>query len=709
MNVDRASIPLHFKTLLEKLRLLLLQIRKGKEEALLSFPTVISFLSNHPEYHSVLKNLKEGDRILLLSLVAIEQVERVFPDTPKGEELENFFSQLRETEKFYASIGGLIGYYFEILSALVEEENAEKIEEEYFVPPMEDLSTRGAKVDEMVAKGIAHLDELAELYPVGGAADRLRFVKKEGERPLPAACLPLGGVSLLSGLIRDVQARESLYFNIYGKQVTIPIAMMTSDEKDNHQQVMAILEENHWFGRGKDHVMLFRQPLVPIVDQHGHFVFCEGRQLLCKPGGHGVIWKLAQESQVFDWLYQKGKKKLLVRQINNPIAGSDSTLLAFTGVGFARDAQFGFASCPALPGAAEGIDVLKLSKGDFGYRVTISNVEYCDVKKRDRIANVENLPANTNILFADIQGIEKAVRSCLLPGKLVNFKKSAYIDELGNQKELVIGRLETMMQNIADVFATEFKERPTEQELSTLPVFLTYNERCKTISTVKKAEKTKGDLETPSACFSDVLHNNCALLRDHCKIDLPNTENLSVESPPFLLFYHPALGPLYSIIGQKIQRGKWSQASEVQLEISTLFMHDVTVDGSLHIIATDPLGHVDSAGKQLYSDNGGKCFLENVTIANRGVDQEADNNYWQNQINHKEICTIFIEGNGEFYAKGVTLHGDIQITVPSGKRVTAVENHGNVTFVEQEIERPSWKWRYKNRENQIVLEKVELK
>ena len=38
--------------------------------------------------------------------------------------------------------------------------------------------------------------------------------------------------------------------------------------------------------------------------------------------GHGVLWRLAQRSEIFDWLYQRGCQKAIVRQINNCLAGS---------------------------------------------------------------------------------------------------------------------------------------------------------------------------------------------------------------------------------------------------------------------------------------------------------------------------------------------------------------------------------------------------
>lgn len=36
---------------------------------------------------------------------------------------------------------------------------------------------------------------------------------------------------------------------------------------------------------------------------------------VCKPGGHGVIWKLAYDKGIFQWFYDHGRKGATVRQV----------------------------------------------------------------------------------------------------------------------------------------------------------------------------------------------------------------------------------------------------------------------------------------------------------------------------------------------------------------------------------------------------------
>jgi len=63
---------------------------------------------------------------------------------------------------------------------------------------------------------------------------------------------------------------------------------------------------------------------------------------------------------VFDWLQQQGRLAALIRQISNPMAGVDTTLLALAGTGFSSRRAFGFMSCERVVGAAEGMNVLRV-------------------------------------------------------------------------------------------------------------------------------------------------------------------------------------------------------------------------------------------------------------------------------------------------------------------------------------------------------------
>lgn len=144
-------------------------------------------------------------------------------------------------------------------------------------------------------------------FSSAGAGDRLGLVCEETGEPLPAAMLPYCGRPLLEGLVRDLTAREYLYYRTFGKRCTTPVAIMTSDAKGNDRRVKELLATKNHFGRPKDSIRLFCQPLVPVLEAStGVWVLPEALAPSMKPGGHGAIWKLMHDNGIFSWLQGAG-------------------------------------------------------------------------------------------------------------------------------------------------------------------------------------------------------------------------------------------------------------------------------------------------------------------------------------------------------------------------------------------------------------------
>jgi len=659
--------------------------------------------------------------LVVKSLVAIGQHEELFcSGDERAEKLRGLIEELLPVEMFYKEMGGIVGYHWTMLSLLSQASGGgggESMVESRLVssPPGVDISSETAQVRQFILDGIIFLPSLAEIYPVGGAADRLRFCDPQCGQPLPAAKLYFCGKTLLEGLVCDLQAREYLYYKLFGEQTLTPIAMMTSVDKDNHSRIVDLCEEQHWFGRPKELFRFFCQPLVPTMDRRGEWCLSGPMKFLMKPGGHGVIWKVAKDEGVLDWLQDLGRTKMLVRQINNPIAAVDYGLLAFCGLGFCEDKTFGFASCPRQVRAAEGINVLFERVLEDRKEYCLTSIEYCDFSKfsiQDRAEHLgssySRFPSNTNILFADIASVKEAVQECPIPGMLVNLKPLSFVDAAGNPREQEVARLESTMQNIADCFQQEVAGHMPTQDVK-LQTYLTYNHRRKTISTAKKMLLPgAGLLETPEGCHYDLLVNAYDLLTNYCHFDVPqvpDAQGYIEQGPPFLFSYHPAIGPLFSIIGQKLRGGAFSERSEMRLEIAELEMVNLTLTGSLHVIAEQVMGESDAEGILRYSERSGKCRLIDVTVRNRGVDWSAQNSYWMDAIERLEVCEIHICGDGEFVATGVTLTGGISLRVETGTRVTAFEEAGQLKFKTEPLLDHSEGWIYHLAEDgSIVLE-----
>jgi UTP---glucose-1-phosphate uridylyltransferase len=702
---------------------------------------VSAFFADPSWLRTALSGLSLECEIVIKSLIAIGQHALFHLDDDAvhfSERMRHLLDVLIPVEEFYREMGGIVGYHYTMRSLMRFEAHCEQKDYAYDRPPGCDISVDTQAVREYILEGIRSLPCIAELYPVGGAADRLHLLDPDTHMALPAAKLRFCGKTLLEGLISDVQAREYLYYKLWGACITIPIAMMTSQEKDNHRQILAICQQNQWFGRPRSAFHFFCQPAVPLIDKAGRWCTSSDGKLLMKPGGHGVIWKMARDSGVFDAWKKKGIRKILIRQINNPIAGCDGGLLAFSGIGFLDNKAFGFASCPRQIEAAEGINVLLKRKMGTQYEYCLTNVEYCDFKKwgiEDKPVEEGScysfFPSNTNILFADIAAVEEAIVHCPIPGLIVNLKKMHLLypspmknregelihsktdssqDSKGEEREAA--RLESTMQNIADCLIDRYAEEkiPACADLhQSLQTFLTYNLRRKTISTTKKSfVQGQSLLETPEGCFYDMLQNAYELLKHYCSFDLPeldSCEDTILKGPAFIFLFHPALGPLYPIIGQKLRKGRLSQYSELQLDIAEIDCIGLHVDGSLKITAQDIMGNRTEEGLIQYNAQGGKCVLRRVQVINRGIDRQATSCYWKNEIARHELCEILIHGNGEFIAEDIILQGNWTIEVEKGFRVRAVNENGTVRFMKEKIDAPSWEWNYSISDGRIVLNK----
>ncbi|KAI0519281.1 hypothetical protein KFK09_006723 [Dendrobium nobile] len=663
-----------------------------------------------------------------------------------SEPLEKLLKTLNDVEEFYDCVGGIIGYQVVVLELLSPLKSKGKSNwfshmnlslcelQEFHVPFGANLLEDAEYASQAAFWGLEGLPELGEIYPLGGAGDRLGLVDPVTGECLPAAMLPYCGSTLLEGLIRDLQAREFLHFKIFGKQCTTPVAMMTSSVKNNHDHILALCEKHGWFGRGQQKFRLFEQPMVPVVaTEDGQWLINEPLSLVCKPGGHGAIWKLAYDKGIFQWFYSHGRKGATVRQVSNVVAATDVTLLALAGVGLRHEKKLGFASCQRNFGATEGINVLVEKQSEDGqWTYGLTCIEYTEFEKYDikelpiSLSSLQaEFPANTNVLYVDLRAAESIGASksrSSLPGLVLNMKKPVtYVDHLGIQHSVSGGRLECTMQNIADNFLNTYASRCNEGIQSLLDTFILYNERRRVTSSAKRKRKMvdKSLHQTPDGSFLDVIRNASDLL-SQCNIKIPEIADNSRylhSGPPFIILLHPALGPLWEVTRQKFFGGYISEGSELQVEVAEFSWIDVQLNGSFIIVAENVMGSTrNEHGEPIlhYGHRCGRCKLENVKILNRGVDWLCSKNvYWSLDIKRFEMLKVQLHGNAEFEATNVVLEGNHVFDVPDGYRMHVVSSDAGFEvkldpIKDEMMERGSWFWEYKMNGSHIQLQKIEL-
>lgn len=648
-------------------------------------------------------------KYIVKQLILLDQLSVVFPPkihTVPMKNIEKLLDELLEIDRFYHEIGGLVGYHLTILKFLEGPKKQEnEVKQKFFPPSFIDISKEDEHVRQMILWGIEHLPEISELYPLGGAADRLHLQDPVSKAELPAAKLAFGGKTLLEWLIQDLQAKEYLYFKLFKKEIVTPIAMMTSHEKKNYSHILAICEENKWFGRPKESIQLFLQPLVPTITQDGKWCMKKYLEPLLKPSGHGAIWKLAKDFGILRWFKKQKRKKALVRQINNPIAGIDLGLLAFTGYGMHHDQNFGFASCSREYGAAEGINVLVEKKNKEGYSYHLSNIEYCDFERFGISDDATLFSSNTNILFADLKEVEAASKKSPFPGVLINLKEIRFPSSKGIREEKV-ARLESTMQNIADEFVETYAKPLLKKNRKLKKTFITFNDRNRTISTAKKVYfPGKSTLETPERCFYDLMKNSSQLL-ESCGFSLPpfpSLESYFEKGLPFIFLHHPALGPLYSIIKQKLKGGKLHPHSEMVLQISEIYLENLDLKGSLVVQAKNPTGHMGPDGLLHPSHQSGKCIFKNVRVQNKGIEKKGP--VWK-EIERKESLTIILHDNAEIIAEDVTIQGNKLIEVEPNTQLRIYEKNGKIFEKRKKISTPSWFWNYEVQKDFSILIRI---
>ena len=590
---------------LQRIAALLARTRNEKERValLLREDNVLAFFRRMQKRFSL---LDDASKAIACAMIVVGQSQIL--ENLESSRWQGLIDSLKPVDHFYRSIGGIVGYQAALLKHLRKKRKT-NASLRYESPPFIDIRKLTPEVWQSILLGLVSLPQMAEIYPVGGAADRLDLTEGRLQIALPAARLMCLGRTLLEHLITDVQTREYVYYRLFRIQLTTPIAMMTSLEKDNHAHILAMCAEKEWFGRPKESFHFFCQPLVPAINKQEKWCQLPDGSLLMKPGGHGMLWKAAEEASLFDQLQKDGRSVLLVRQINNPIAGCDYGLLAFCGMGFLKNRVFGFSSCAREPKTAEGMNVLAIQKD----ALSLSSIEYCDFQAKgieDSEVNALRYPSNTNILYATINAVQKAIQNESFPGMIAQWKRV----RIGQQKE-TIARLEIAMQNIADQFSAH--------SLTELSTYLTFNERRKTISTAKRKRSPDASFfETPEHCLYDHLCNCVELLEEHAGFllpPMPSKEAYMRDGPPFLFFYHPALGPLFSIIGKKLCRGRIAPRSELDLHIAEAYLENLSLEGSLQIYAENVMGAIGKDGILRYSEDVGRCYLKNVRIENKGI------------------------------------------------------------------------------------------
>lgn len=669
----------------------------------------------HEWFEEAFHHLSLDEKIVLLSAIFFDR-GALFPRSPIDHNpifAKHLFiecmSILLEVDRFYESIGGLVGYHVAVITNIYRNQNHLPLNQdapfiEFMSPPYLDMREKSAEYWHNVYSGVHSLGLITEFHAVGGAGDRLNLIDPTTCEPKPAANLIIFGKSLLEWLFDDIDGREYFSWQVTSKRVTIPVVLMTSLEKKNDIEIESLCIANNWFSRDPETVFRVIQPLAPLVDTDGYLVAKEYFQPALKPGGHGVIWKIAEDFGVYERLQKEKISSILVRQINNPLSGMDGALLALPGQGIREKKVFGFASCPMKEGFHEGLNVLQKRVDGPLIEYSLSNIEYVvfeTLKKSDPEIFSGACPANVNLLYADIDAIVKASHNTPFPGLIVNMKNEVdAIDEHGSNSPKKAARLESTMQNISE----EFRLMLQDQEgplVDMLPSFIQLYDRIQILSVTKRAFHSTSDSfhETPISFMYDWVLSTRILLNSFCSTTLPDSRGSITEflrlGPEFLFTFHPSLGPLWEVIGQKIMRNRIAEGTALHVGLSEIFMADCLIDGTLSMRALLPVQ------QQIGLNRRPKVYLQNVRIINDARVLPKNCGFVdviqliQRGVSQDTGCQIVLEGSAQIWAENITISGPFSLYVPDKMRaVLEQEGEDKVTVIFEPITDSKKNWDY---------------
>ena len=225
------------------------------------------------------------------------------------------------------------------------------------------------------------------------------------------------------------------------------------------------------------------------------------------------------------------------------------------------------------------------------------------------------------------------------------------------KKEERIGRPELLMQNISDAFTYPSKTALGKGKQKHIYTFLLKNDRRKTLGSIKQLLQKDKTMETPESCLYSLLENYKDLFSNWCLFSMPELnsfEEFLKKGPSFFINISPFLGPTFEEIAKKIQKGKISENSILQLFSSFVEIKNLNLSGSLFI----------KEKKRLAS----KCYLHNITITNKSKKKPMQT-YWKGEILSKTGFSLFLEEESEFFAENIHFDKVAEFYVPAKHRM----------------------------------------
>lgn len=210
-------------------------------------------------------------------------------------------------------------------------------------------------------------------------------------------------------------------------EVIIPWYIMTS--KENHDETVAFLEKNNYFGYDKKSVIIFTQSELPLIDIDGKLLISKENKIKEASDGNGGTYSSLRRSGCLADMKEKGIKWVFIGGVDNALLKMvDVTLLGMT---IKKGVQIASKSVvKANPHEKVGV-FCKMN----GHPKVIEYAELPEKMAEEIDENGELKYGESNIMchLFTIEALEKVSKETLMYHSA--FKKNSYMDE--NGKEII--------------------------------------------------------------------------------------------------------------------------------------------------------------------------------------------------------------------------------------------------------------------------------
>ncbi len=206
---------------------------------------------------------------------------------------------------------------------------------------------------------------------------------------------------------------------------TIPWYIMTS--KENNKETLEFLEKNNYFGYPKQHVTLFKQGELPLVDKQGKLLINKEMKIKEASDGNGGVFSSLRTTGMLSDMKQKNIKWIFIGGVDNAILKMADTELL--GMAIEKNVQIASKSV-VKDNPHERVGVFcKMN----GHPKVIEYSELPEKMAEEVDENGELKYGESHIMcnLFSIEAIEKISKENLMYHSA--FKKNSYINEEGKE------------------------------------------------------------------------------------------------------------------------------------------------------------------------------------------------------------------------------------------------------------------------------------